>query len=84
MMLKPVCSVSKFDLSGVIVEGIDFLRLLSCGLCSIDVSVVKTVSPSVSSEIKSIMRAGYLSLDRVHYGQPSRVFGSCIKRSTGA
>lgn len=30
-----------FDSSAASLGGIDFLRLLSCGLCPIDVSIVK-------------------------------------------
>lgn len=33
---------------------IDFLHLVCCGLCSIDVSIVKIISHCVSTEIKSI------------------------------
>lgn len=43
-----------FVFSEPILAGIDFPRLLSCGLCSIDVSIVKIIPHSVSSEIKSI------------------------------
>lgn len=43
-----------FDFSSAGLAGIDFLHLLYCGLCSIDVLIVKTISYSVSSEIKSI------------------------------
>lgn len=74
-----------FDFSSASLAGIDFLHLLCCGLCSIDVSIVKIISYSVSSEIKSIFECwiSVVGPNPLRSIQPSRAFGLHIKKSTG-
>lgn len=74
-----------FDFSSASWAGINFLHLFCCGLCSIDVSIVKIISHSVSSEIKSIYESwiSVVGPNPLRSIQPGRAFGLHIKRSTG-